>query len=140
MSSDERETIVLDNRLAELSRVGRWLSGILERWSVPPKASFAVDLVVNEAVTNVISYGYSDAAAHAITLSLTDSAEAVIVEILDDGQAFNPFDAPPMATGQDLEQASIGGRGIHLIKSYADAHDYSRVANCNRLVLAIRKV
>lgn len=139
MSPSSHEVLVIQNRLLEMSRVERWLAGFIEKWEIPAGAGFAVDLVINEAVANVISHAYRDGADHQIAVSLTDTPEAVVVEIVDDGEAFNPFDAPAMATASDLEQAAIGGRGIHLIKSYSDDYDYRRVAGRNRLRLAIRK-
>lgn len=133
-------SLTVENRLAELARVERWLEGILQRWTLSDRTVFALDLVINEAVTNVINHAYSDTATHQITISLTDAATRIVVEIIDDGAAFDPLAAPPMEPGQDLAHASIGGRGIHLIKSYSAEHDYRRVAGRNHLTLAIPKV
>lgn len=135
-----RESLTVENRLAELARVERWLEGVLQRWTLSDRTVFAVDLLINEAVTNVINHAYSDTATHQITISLTDAATRIVVEIIDDGAAFDPLAAPPMEPGQDLAHASIGGRGIHLIKSYSAEHDYRRVAGRNHLTLAIPKV
>jgi len=136
---ERQETLVIENRLSELSRVEQWLAGLADQWTLSPRVAFGVDLVINEALANVISYAYSDSAVHAITISLTNTAESVAVEVVDDGEAFDPFKAPAIAPSRELEDADIGGRGIHLIKSYTDGHHYSRVANHNRLILRIDK-
>ncbi len=140
MSACPRDTLVIKSRLGELARVERWLAGLFEEWKVSPETGFAVDLVINEAVTNVIDHAYPEAPTQETIISLTDRPDAILVEILDTGAAFNPLDAPAMVEATDLEQASIGGRGIHLIKSFADDYSYSRVSGHNRLRLAIHKI
>jgi anti-sigma regulatory factor (Ser/Thr protein kinase) len=139
MSAETHDTLVIESRLAELGRVERWLAGLFEDWRVPPETRFAVDLVINEAVTNVIGYAYREDATRQTRISLTDRPDAILVEILDSGAAFDPLEAPAMIASSDLAQAPVGGRGIHLIKSFADDYSYSRVSGHNRLTLAIQK-
>jgi anti-sigma regulatory factor (Ser/Thr protein kinase) len=134
-----RETLVLQNRLEELGRMERWLADRFREWQLSDREAFAIDLVMNEAVTNLISYAYSDDETHEIVLALTNGDEAVMVEIFDDARPFNPFEAPVRARAPDLESAPIGGLGVSLIKSYADGYDYGRVADRNRLGLIVRK-
>ncbi len=117
----------------------RWLAATLGQWALPPAAAFAVDLVINEAVTNSILHARPGSNPHDIHLTLTDTPESVVVEIVDSGEAFNPLDAPPMVLAENLEQAAVAGRGIHLIKAYADEHAYRRIAEHNCLTLAIHK-
>ena len=139
MDRDSRKTLVIENRLAELARLERWLAGLLEQWGIKPEAGFRVDLVINEAVTNVVRHAYPEDTTQTLSLSLTDTPGGVIIEIVDGGIPFNPFDAPEMASARNLEEASIGGRGIHLMKAFADDYDYSRVSGQNRLTLVISK-
>ncbi|WP_296808122.1 ATP-binding protein [Thiocapsa sp.] len=139
MSAETQDTLVIETRLAELARVERWLAGLLQDWKVSPETRFAVDLVINEAVTNVIGYAHPEDPTRETRISLTDRPDAIVVEILDTGTAFNPLEAPAMIVSKDLDEASIGGRGIHLIKSFADNYSYSRVSGHNHLTLAIHK-
>lgn len=139
MTQSRRETLVIDNRLDEFKRVEPWLAKIAEDWALSPTTTFAVDLVVNEAVTNTISHGYRDASVHQIAIRLIDGGDGVTIEVTDDAMPFDPFSLPPITIGTDLESALIGGRGIHLIKSYTDARDYSFISGRNRLKLLIIK-
>jgi anti-sigma regulatory factor (Ser/Thr protein kinase) len=139
MSSIAQEGLVIQNRLAEFARLERWLADVMERWAVPPAVGFSIDLVINEIVTNVISYGYRDATVHDISITLSDASDFIVVEVVDDGDAFNPFDAPAIEPSRDLESASIGGRGIQLIKAYADRHEYRREEGKNHVAVTINK-
>jgi len=139
MSAATGESLVIQNRLEELSHMERWLADRFLDWKLSERTAFAVDLVINEALTNLISYAYDDDETHEIALTLTNTSDAVTVEIFDDAHPFNPFEAPTLRAAPDLDHASIGGRGLFLIQSYADDYDYSRVADRNRLTLIVRK-
>ena len=140
VSDASQASLTIENRLSELARVERWLADLMGRWAVSDRTVFAVDLVMNEAVTNVIDHAYSDNLTHQITITLANAPDGIVIGILNDGKAFNPFDAPQFEASEDLAQAPIGGRGIHLIKSYSVAHHYGRVAGRNHLTLVIPKV
>lgn len=117
----------------------RWLAERFLTWNLSDRTAFAVDLVINEALTNLISHAYSDAEPHEIVLTVTDRADAVTVEIVDDAHPFNPFEARAATAAADLEHASIGGRGLLLIEAYSHDYDYGRVTDRNRLTLVVRK-
>lgn len=137
--SESQATLFIGNRMAEFVRVEAWLAHLIERWDISENLAYAIDLVLNEAVTNVIRYAYEDSATHTVTITLTNRPEAIQIEIDDDGRPFDPLKVPPMSFAPDLEHAPIGGRGIRLIKHYADEQSYSRIAGFNRLRLLLRK-
>lgn len=139
MTDRREQTLVIDNRLGEFIRVEAWLAGLADQWGLAPKTAFAVDLVVNEAVTNTITHGYVDDRVHAITITLSDTDAAVTIEVVDDAEPFNPLDHRAANVVTDLDHAAIGGRGIQLIRTYADRLDYSFLSGCNRLKLGLDK-
>ena len=139
MTQSQRATLVIDNHLDAFQRVEQWLAKIAADWALSPATTFAVDLVVNEAVTNTISHGYHDTSVHQIAITLIDAEDGVTIEITDDAMPFDPFSLPPITIGTDLKSAAIGGRGIHLIKRYTDARDYRFISGQNRLKLLIIK-
>jgi phosphoserine phosphatase RsbU/P len=137
MSVESPQTLLIENRVSEMARVERWLGEISAVWALPQRTAFAVDLVINEVVANVISYAYRDTAIHPIRISLALQPAAVIVEVEDDGEHFDPFAAMPQSPASAIEHAAIGGRGILLIRSYAPDHRYRRVAGRNHLLLVV---
>jgi anti-sigma regulatory factor (Ser/Thr protein kinase) len=137
-SATQEQDLVIENRLGELSRAEQWLSALMEAWSMPEQAVFAVDLAMNEAVTNVISHAYRDDRTHEIRISLRRDDDAIEIEVIDDGEAFDPLKAPAPVVPGDLEDAAIGGRGIHLIRIFTDDQQYRRDSGLNHLRLRIR--
>ncbi len=139
MAGETRRERVIGNQLSELAGIERWLADLMREWAVPDQTAFALDLVLNEAVTNVITHGYPDGGLDSITIAVTNAGDALVLEIEDHARPFDPLAARAMATGTDLAHAAIGGRGIHLIKSYSQEQRYSYVSGANRLKLVVSK-
>ncbi|SDX33832.1 SpoIIE family protein phosphatase [Thiocapsa roseopersicina] len=133
------EALVIGNRLAEMSRVETWLREITIAWALPDQVAFAVDLVINEAVTNVINHAFRDSERHEIRIAVRNRDDAVEIEVTDDGVAFDPITRLEVAPADDLEHADIGGRGIQLIRRFSTDQTYERVAGRNRLRVRIAR-
>ena len=121
-----QETLQIVNRFNELQVLSDWVADISERLGLSARVSFQLDLVLTEAVTNVIENAYSDGADHKITVAIAQTPPLIEVQIRDGGQPFNPLDYPEMVKPQSLAEATVGGLGIHLIRSYAQECRYER--------------
>jgi anti-sigma regulatory factor (Ser/Thr protein kinase) len=95
--------------------------------------------VLNEALPNIIGYAYPDDGDHDIAIALEDRGDRVVIEITDDGVAFDPFEREPFVEAASLADAAIGGRGIHLMRSFTDAQEYRRRDGTNLIRLSICK-
>ena len=124
--------------LAQMARVGQQVAGFLEQNSVPPRAAYAVQLVLEELITNIINYAHDDCAVHDIGLRVALETGHVVVEIEDDGRPFDPLTVPDADVRGPIQERSIGGLGLHLVRQMADAMDYSRTGGKNRLQVRIR--
>ena len=59
----------------------------------------------------------------------------VVLDIEDDGGPFDPNQVAPPQVPDAVESASVGGRGIHLIRQFSSRMEYARTGGCNRLRL-----
>ena len=113
-----------------------------EEWmaeqGVSTDAFFLASLAIEELVTNCIKYGYDDSNDHTIDIVLTVVDGALRIEVIDDGQPFNPLEAPEPDTSLAMADRPIGGLGIHLLRELADEATYERRDRTNRLVLLKR--
>lgn len=127
------------NDIGELPRVAGWLEQAAAYFAWPDRTVFKLDLVLNEALPNIINYAYRDHGLHHIHLRLEDHPEHVTLEIRDDGIAFDPFAETRGPDNSSLETASLGGRGIPLIVAFSTGRDYARVGQTNRLRVLVSK-
>lgn len=99
---------------------------------------FALNVVLDELISNIIKYAYSDEACHAIRLKLSANADFVEIQIEDDGKPFNPLKAPAPDLTSSLSGRPVGGLGVHFVRSLMDAMEYARLGPLNRLTLRKR--
>ena len=125
----------LKSQLSELNSLCRHLEDCGSIMELPQKCLFEINLGLDELFTNIISYGFEDEAEHQIKFSLEKDKETLVVQVEDDGKPFNPLDVESSEVSQDLDEANIGGLGIHLIKKMMDDIVYQRVGGKNKLVL-----
>ena len=97
---------------------------------------FAVQLVTEEAVVNILKYAYHNTEGR-VRLRCLDAGDRFVIEVTDWGV---PFDATAMPDPDlTLEERPVGGLGIYLIKKMTDEMKYTREDGRNVLRLFIRK-
>ncbi len=124
-SMQHTHTRDISNDLSALREMSVWLETILRELHMPEDLIFNFDLCANEAVSNIINYGFPDDGAHLITLRVSLQGATLSLEIEDDGRPFNPPAHTPHARPASLEEAKIGGLGIELIRSFMDECHYT---------------
>lgn len=121
-----QDTLQIVNRLSQLEVLSNWVADLSARLGLSTRASFRLDLVLTEAVTNVIENAYTDGIDHIIFVLVEHHHPLLEVQIRDGGRPFNPLDYPEVDRPKSLSEASAGGLGIHLIRSYAQDCRYER--------------
>jgi serine/threonine-protein kinase RsbW len=97
------------------------------------RTSHACQLAVCEAVENIIQHGYQGDPGE-IRLSVQSKPGSLTIEIADRARAFDPT-RYPVDPGASLLEASVGGRGILMMRRIMDDISYERrgVENILRL-------
>lgn len=88
---------------------------------------------VGEAFNNVVMHAYAGSDGGTIELELEWTADHVVLEMRDTGEAFDLEAVPDL----DLETAHENGMGVHIIRSFVDEVEY-RPGAPNVLVLKKR--
>lgn len=114
-----------------------WLAQIGERFELGAATIYALELCCEEAVSNVIRYGLdpTKSPGKTIELKIWRSADLLHFSLVDHGIAFDPSVPPGVAMPDSLEDAKIGGLGIHLLHKFSHAMRYERREDKNHLTL-----
>jgi anti-sigma regulatory factor (Ser/Thr protein kinase) len=111
----------------------------LENNQVDEHTVAGVELIIEEAVTNTIRYGYDDGESHQIDLDLQIEPHEVQVLIVDDARPFDPMDADALLLPETLDDAQVGGLGLLMIRNTASSMAYERRDGFNRFLLTITR-
>jgi anti-sigma regulatory factor (Ser/Thr protein kinase) len=109
---------------------------------VPQSQVERLDLCLNEALANVISYGNEAALREPLFLSMhvataQDSGEASVT-VSDAGAEFDVAHAPVAERPHSLAEAEPGGLGLLMLRSFSDALDFRRENDRNALTFTVR--
>jgi anti-anti-sigma factor len=125
----------IKNELSELKGLMSDLGQFIEAHRVPHRAAYAVNLAIDELVSNVMRYAYVDDDIHFIEIEVAIEGDQMILRITDDGRPFDPRTGPEL----DLhaEDREAGGLGILLVLEMVDALKYRRVEEKNCVEIRI---
>jgi anti-sigma regulatory factor (Ser/Thr protein kinase) len=130
--------LALANRRDALEPARQAVLGHLAPWSLSPRAIYAIELILEETLMNVITHGFRKSSAqHLIDLRVQVRPDAVVLQFEDDGMPFDPTQFPEPATPASIEQAVPGGRGVLLVRRFASAVRYHRSHARNQLTIEI---
>ncbi|WP_413203364.1 ATP-binding protein [Rhodospirillum sp. A1_3_36] len=134
--------LTLRNTLEEipglLDKVEAFVEGLDGDPRPGPATVQRLGLCLDEAVTNIISYGFPEQEQHDITVRLSPNGDEIIAEVIDDGIAHDPLARPdPEHLLASLDDRPIGGLGIHLIRKLSRTVAYRHENGKNHLTFHI---
>ena len=100
-----------------------------------PQVGYAVNLSVDEVLTHTISHGYDDDEPHRIEVVVCMEGDAVVVDIVDDSNAFDLFQAPSPEFDASADDVDLDALGLFLVHQMMDGVEYRRLAGCNVVTL-----
>jgi anti-sigma regulatory factor (Ser/Thr protein kinase) len=89
---------------------------------------------LEEHLTNLATHG----GAHEMLVKCSVEGDYLLIEVEDDGAAYDPCSRAPVDVTVPLDQKPIGGLGIHLMKQFLDELNYVRRAGRNVLTMKKR--
>ena len=88
-------------------------------------------------LSNITRYGYEGAPNREIVVRYSMPQTGVFLFIIEDeAPLFDPLTAPEPPIPISLEDTSVGGRGLRLLKQFADTLKYEATPTGNRLSIS----
>ena len=129
------KSIILANDISEITRLNEFSDEIGNDFSLSPDIVFNLNLVLEEAVVNVINYAYPKEDHQYIYLSATMKDGSIVLVLTDTGKEFDPTAAPEADITLSADERQIGGLGIFLIRQIMNEVKYERIEGKNILTL-----
>jgi serine/threonine-protein kinase RsbW len=135
MVTEPSSQIALQAKLEQLPDLERWVTMLAADYRLPPALVHRIDLCLSEVMTNLIGYGYPDGGVGTVSIRFWRLPKQIVVRIDDDGVPFDPTSYVPSGLPGSLEDATLGGRGIRLMRHFADELHHLRQGSANQLTL-----
>lgn len=131
-----QEQLVLRSRLSEIAQIPPWIETLASRHAIPENVQFAINLCLEEAVSNVIRHGYGGETDWSVVVSFAmPRQESFVFVVEDQARRFNPLDAPDLPPMNPQTNTRIGGQGIRLLRQVG-ALEYEATPTGNRLKMS----
>ena len=127
--------LILHNDIRQISQLANFIQTLSEEKHLDPSLAMSLNLALEEAVSNVIMYAYPKDSDGLVEIEAILKDNLLEFFISDNGQPFDPTEAPQADVTLSAEERPIGGLGIYLVRSIMDSVSYERADGKNILHL-----
>lgn len=135
--------LTLRSRLGDLALLWPWVEALAQEHAIPVDTQFAIQLCLEEAVSNVVRHGYGGQPDRSIVLECVaeqapDRGRQLAFVVEDEAASFDPLAPSPAEKAPapaSVEELRPGGQGIRLLHKFAGSLDYEQLAGGNRLTI-----
>lgn len=120
----------------QVARVSTAFDEFARAHRVPVATRRSVSIALDELLTNTLAYGFAGRADGEVSVEVELLKDRVCATVRDNGPLFNPLEMNAPDTGHSVEDRTIGGLGIHLIRQMMDEVVYERRDDHNVVSLA----
>lgn len=123
-----------------VAKMNATLDAFAEEHALPEGVRRSLNVALDELVANAISHGIDGREDGSVTVEVELEGERVNVRVTDNGPPFDPLEQAAPDTTLSVEERSIGGLGIHLVRRLMDEVNYQRRDGHNVVLLVKRLV
>lgn len=120
-------SLTLQNDIQQVPQLSEWIEEVCEAVGFDAATTMQMNLAMEEAVVNVMSYAYPKGTVGDINILAQANDVRLKFTIIDSGSPFDPTAHQETDTTLSLEERPIGGLGIHLVRQLMDSINYERI-------------
>ena len=121
---------------ASISGVSAFLESCVEDYLIPLKTGYSIQVVADEIFSNI---AYYSGAKNAEVL-FRNAVDTVTLVFTDDGIPYDPMGSEEPDITAGVEERSIGGLGLFMVKKMAEQVHYDYTDEKNRLTVVLSKI
>ena len=122
----------------DLPTLNRELNQAWEASGLSPDGLFPFELALEEVFVNAVTHGAQAGETRQFEMAFSHAGTRAMLVLRDDAPAFDPLSLATPNVEASLEDRSVGGLGIHLVRELMDEVTYRRVDGYNELTLSKR--
>ena len=132
------ENLIVPGTLDSLEVIRRYVAVVAGAAGLDKKATYRLQLAVDEIATNIITHGYAEAGYEgllAFRAEIDETALTIVVE--DTAPSYDPGRQISADARTSVEPSQVGGLGLFLTSTNVDEFRYERIENRNRHTFTI---
>lgn len=117
----------------QIRAIGRFVLEGAEQAGFDEKTQLQIELACDEAATNIIQHAYGGEGNGSLTVGWQQTDNDFVITLFDQGKSFDPMSVPvpEMSADIPIEEVSVGGLGIHFMRTIMDtvAYEFNPAGN-----------
>jgi serine/threonine-protein kinase RsbW len=135
-TNHSEDRLSLQSELSEIGKIPPWIDDLAARYSLPENVQSAINLCLEEVLSNVIRHGYRCELGRTVSVQFNALPDGRYIFVVDDeAPYFNPLEAPELPKISPKIPIQIGGQGIRFLREFTSSLEYEPTATGNRLRL-----
>ena len=136
----DKRRIIMKNEMTEVVRLRGFFFSICREYGIDEDTAKMLNLAVEEWVANVISYAYPKGTRGHVEVVAYVENDVLSLAVKDHGVPFDPTKHTEVDIDAELDERSVGGLGIHLMRTIMDTMQYERTENGYNVVRMTKKL
>lgn len=133
-----QQRLNITNEVSELRKLKKFVDDTCSRAGTDKSTCERLNLAMEEAVANVVMYAYDKGVTGYIEITSRLMDSELEFTITDSGKEFDPTQKEDADVTLPLDERTIGGLGVFIVKKIMDSMSYRRIGNKNVLRLTKR--
>jgi anti-sigma regulatory factor (Ser/Thr protein kinase) len=122
--NSKKKQMIINSDYSQLEEVRKFVAQHASQYGFPDEEAFRIALAVDEACTNIIRYTFRKNSSHKIKIEINKIKNRFEIEVIDNGNPFNPSTVPPVNLEEYRQEYKKGGLGIQIMRSIMDKIEY----------------
>jgi serine/threonine-protein kinase RsbW len=134
-----RHTRIFPGEFSSLSAVYEFVAKAAQAAGLDDRATYAIQMAVDEACSNIIEHAYEGQGAGDIRCTYEITPGSLTVTLCDNGERFDPTHASEPDLGAELKDRTRGGLGIYFIRKLVDQVEYKYSPDCGNTLKLVKR-
>ena len=131
--------LTVDSSVEELQSIADQVDGVAKRRGWSQKAVFALQVALDEWISNVIKYSYQERPNQPIRVTIDECNSELVALVEDRGTPFDPSSsAVPSSLDDTLSGKREGGMGLFVMHHLLSGINFERVNDLNIVTLRVK--
>jgi serine/threonine-protein kinase RsbW len=136
---NNEQTRTFPGQFNSLAAIGEFVTRAAETVGLDARATYAVQMAVDEACTNIIEYAYGGEGRGDIECTCHTNDDGLTIILRDQGRPFDPGSVPEPDRDADIHECKIGGLGLYFMRQLMDEVHFEFTDSGNVLTMVKRK-
>lgn len=133
-----QQRLRITNEVSELRKLKKFVDDTCNRAGTGKSTCERLNLAIEEAVANVVLYAYDKGVTGYVDITAHLKGTELEFTITDSGKEFDPTQKEDADVTLPLDERTIGGLGVFIMKKIMDSVSYRRIGGKNELRLTKR--